>query len=222
MTTERNYQTNDVPRKDPVRSDSPPSITLFDLASKTYDVLGERHPRSLIVGTHPDIPLVGDGMLPSTKFQETDRTRIVDTPLEVLDRLRTLAHQNYRSFACVMAAFEFHHFRGRDRKDFIDLLQMMSHGTVIMADYSLSGVNKELVRKQATSRVEVIQQEIYRGFEPWLADHAVFTPESFLVSVGDSDWASSQGFTMPQNKVGMIASPTMSEHELEQIYKPSL
>lgn len=206
----------------PVHTTKAISSVLFDLASRTQELLGDQSPRSLIIGTHPDIPLTGDGMLSSLTFKEQNRTRIVDTPLDVLDRLRHLVTQNYRRYACVMAAFETHHFEPRFREDLMDLLEKLSHGTVIMADYSLAGVDTERAYRETQSTVEIKQQKISGGFEKWLPSHAVFTPHSFLETARQADWSSFQGFTVPHHKVGMIASPTLTHSELRYISEPVL
>ena len=198
------------------------SSVLFDLASRTQELLGDGNPTSLIIGTHPHIPLTGDGMLSSLTFKERDRTRIVDTPMDVLDRLRHLVTKNYRKYACVMAAFETHHFEPRYREDLMDVLEKLSHGTVIMADYSLAGVDKERAHRVTQSSVEMKQQEISGGFDRWLPSHAVFTPKSFLETARQADWSSFQGFTVPHHKVGMIASATLSPGELQYITEPVL
>ncbi len=207
----------DSPSSPVINTGLPASSTLFDLSLRTQDLLEEKHPQSLIIGTHPKIPLVGDGLLSSSRFEEAGRTRIVDSPKEVLERLRMLVHQHYRRYACVMAAFEFHHFKGRDLSDFTELLQMLSHGTVIMADYTLAGIHSEVARQETQSRVEVIQQGIYGGFEKWFNDHTVFSTQGFLDTAKDADWKSFTGFTMPNHKTGAIASSSLSQAELTLI-----
>ncbi len=194
------------------------SYAFYDLSVKTGEALDERNPESLIIGTHPHIPLVGEGYLARSKFPHAARTRIVDFPSTVLEKLELLLAENRSRYACVIAAFEAHHFHGDALKQLVEMLSELSHGVVLVSDYAYQGCALDDLRDISQSRNEQTQQKIYGGYESWVKDHAVFSNEGFAHTMSQADWTSLQNFSFPKRRVGMIASPTLAEHELEKIW----
>ncbi len=195
------------------------SYAFYDLSVKTGEALDERNPESLIIGTHPHIPLVGEGCLSRLKFPKSTRTRIVDLPSTVLEKLELLLTENRNRFACVIAAFEAHHFHGDALKQLVEMLSELSHGVVLVSDYAYQGCALNDLREISQSKNEQKQQQIYGGYESWARDHAVFSNEGFAHAMSEADWTSLQNFSFPNRRVGMMASPTLRDRDLESIWR---
>lgn len=195
----------------------PVSIIMSALLKSTQDAVASKTPEALVIGTHTKIPLLGEGLLQS-EYPHALRKSVVDSPPEVLDRLRVMVHHLYRRFTVVVAAFELHHFHGQALEDALNLLQMLSRGTVVIGDYTLGGTDAESMREGLQSRSEVLQQEIYGGYREWFQSHNVFTPRSFAASMNIPAWKSFHTFSFPgQTKMVAVGSGTMDEGTMQGI-----
>ena len=194
------------------------------MADATLDLLGKQRDEILIVGTHPSLnpskSVVGDGITSGHRFPPEYRTHVVGQPLEVLYRIDRMTAQNRMRFPVVLAAFEAHHLQGQHLSDFFGILASLSHGTVIMADYTMAGQSAEKMREFLRSRIEITLQAQYGDYETWFRAHDVFTAEEMGSTFRrSSDWSSMQAFEYAHHQTGIIGSEHLSKDELELIQK---
>jgi hypothetical protein len=201
---------------EPVESSTSSAIAFNELSHALAGKLGEGEKESLVISTHPFIECVCDGMLSKSGFPDEHRTRIIDTPQEVLKQIDRLAEGNRERFGCVLAAFQIHHFRGQELVDCIAMLKKISNA-VLLGDYAFLGHDADEIRQYVNTDAERKQQEIYKGFEPWLASHAVFTQATFFDAVAAAEPKSGRGFVLPGRKVGAVISDTLSDADVGDI-----
>ncbi len=202
---------------DLIRKDLGTMEAMYDVAGAARKALDEKNPKTLLIGTHPSLRHIGDGLLPKTYFPSNDREFVIDKePQEVLNRLETLVHQNYKKYSCVMAAFELHHFHGKDLKNVLELLGMLSHGFLLAGDYALQGKTLEYAETTVQSPPEQRQQSLCGGLKNWFPSHAVFTEQSFVDSI-KPNFHATRGFTLRGAKIGVIASNDFHQKEIDSI-----
>lgn len=188
----------------------------YKLSAAAARHFGPHDDESLLIGTHTNIPFAGSAML-SERFSENHREIVVDSPKDVLARLRILAQHNVQQFACVIAAFELHHFDRRDMQDVLELAQLLSHGVVLTGDYAYRGLAPETVQPHAQSGMERLQQKIYGSYDAWFKSHAIFRPDDLDEEIREPGWKSIETFRFANNQVGAIGSMTMSSADLQTI-----
>jgi hypothetical protein len=199
-----------------------PTVHMNWMADATLDVLGKKRGEILIVGTHPQLnsskAFVGDTLASITRFPEQFRTHVVDEPSLTLFHLKRMVRDNLKRFPVVLAAFEAHHYHDTEVADFFHLLSELSHGTVMIADYTLAGMNGDEVKGSLQSRVESILQGFYGTYERWFRAHIGFSAQSLQKDISDSaDWTSGEGFIYSPHRAGFIGSTDLTDDELGQI-----
>lgn len=192
------------------------SDAFYKLSAAAARHFGPSDNESLLIGTHTNIPFAGDVML-SERFLQNERERIVDTPKDVLARLRMLVQNNVRRFACVIAAFELHHFETRDMQDLLELAHLLSHGIVLTGDYAYRGLDPAAVFPHAQAATERLQHRLYGSYDNWFRSHAVFRPGDLDADIREQNWKSIQTFQFANNQVGAIGSMTLDEEDLGHI-----
>lgn len=188
----------------------------YKLSAATGKFLGSKDNEALLIGTHTKIPFAGDAML-SERFPYESRERIVDSPINVRDRLRMHVHQNLRRYALVIAAFELHHFEQRDVQDLLELAKLLSHGVVLTGDYAYRGLDPTAMFPHAQAATERLQHKFYGSYDKWFKSHAVFRPGDLDADIRDQDWTSIETFQFANSQVGAIGSPTLDDLELSRI-----
>ncbi len=188
----------------------------YKLSAATGQFLGSKDNEALLIGTHTKIPFAGDAML-SERFPYESRERIVDSPINVRDRLRMHVHQNLRRYALVIAAFELHHFDRRDMQDVLELMQMLSHGAVIAGDYAFRRESPESMEPHTKSALELRQRQLYGSYDAWFNSHAVFTPHELDEDIRKPGWKSVESFEFANRQVGAIGSMTLHPSDLQTI-----
>jgi hypothetical protein len=195
-----------------------PSDVPQRLANGTKKILDEDHPRALTIGTHTRMDYnVGNILLWNENFPRELRTSIVDTPQEVLIRLRDLAREKYKQFDIVLSAYETHHFSPEQLDDVIELSQRLSRGSVIAMDYAIADAPYAEAVDLARRKID---QKILRaigGPEGWVQSHSVFSEKSFHDAMEKPEWRSAQKFRLQNFGAGFIGSTELSQAEMNAL-----
>ena len=199
-----------------------PIGVLENLCINATHAVDDLMPRSLVIGTHSVKPDVGEGLLPHYIYSDAKRDLVYGTPHDVLAALQNLTHKHYSHYTLIVSGFEAHHFYGRDLQNYIDILRILCHGVVLFGDYTLSRHASHELVAYTRSKAEKIQQQLHGGYQPWFQQHAVFTPHSFMANVHSTEWKSVRGIQFKHCKIGVTASPSLSENEMDSIIHESV
>lgn len=197
------------------------SEAIYGIASETRKTLGGGTLEALVIGTHPYMgPAVGERLIRSAAFPERCTT-IIDTPQQVIERLRQLIHVRYREFDIIIAAFELHHVDSRDFRECMELLQWLCHGTVLVTDFAVKDAPANAVVDMARRKIDRDQLRLNQGPGGWHNNHKIFTEASFYASM-DGDWKSENRFRLPDFGVGFAASNDFTQAELQTCVSKAL
>lgn len=200
-----------------------PSDVPQRLANGTKRLLGETNPKALIIGTHPMMDYnVGNLLLWNENFKRENRTTVVDTPENVLDHLRLLAHQYYRRFDLALAAYDTHHFNPEQLQDVMALLQMLTHGSAVIMDYAIAGEEHQKVLHMAARKIDRKVLQKTGGPEGWMRSHGVFTQRSFRQAMKGPGWKSAEHFRVSDFGAGFIGSSDFSQAEMSEMVQTAL
>lgn len=208
--------------RDVIKSSYIPIDVPHRLANETMKITGDRNPRTLIIGTHPTMEYnVGDVLLWNTEKLRS-RDIVIDEPANVVDRLRMMVHQQYRQYSFVLAAYETHHFNPDQLHDALELLRMMSHGSVVVMDYAIDREPKDKVLDMARRKIDADMLKRVGGVDAWVQGHSVYTPTSFANAMEEADWSSMAHFSLPEFGVGFVGSSEFSDDEMQSLAHEAL
>jgi hypothetical protein len=185
------------------------------LANGTKRLLGEERPRALTIGTHPTMDYnVGNLLLWDESFPREIRESIVDSPSEVLERLRELARTQYKQFDVVLAAYDTHHFNSEQLADVLELTQILSRGSVVAMDYAIADVPHDEAIDVAQRKIDRKVLRTLGGPEAWVRSHRIFSEQSFHDAMQKPGWKSAQKFRLSDFGAGFIGSTVFSQSEM--------
>ncbi len=193
------------------------------LADKTLDLLGERESSSLLIGTHTTQPFTGSGFISGCRFPDRLRTTVCMQPSDVITRLGEIAFTERKQFACVLSAFEAHHFTPDEFAEYVRLCEKLCFGAVIMTDYAFKSTNPHEIFPTVQTTSERRQHERYGGYEHWHNSHSCFSESDFIETTQTSaHWSSYRGIRFPENRVGFIGSSSIPTENMDEICEEAL
>lgn len=205
-----------------VRSDVNPSNSLYGLAMETKKMLLEKHPSTLIIGTHPTMPeSIGSRILLPDEFPCDKKMEIVGSPGDVVTQIQQLSRRLAHRFAIVLCAYESHHVHTQDLPLLLEGMKALSHGTVIMADYTVAGISSAEVCTMAEQKIDKRQLALFGGSEEWTRGHRTYDEDSFFEAMTSTDWAAGTKFRMDRFNAGFVGSDVFSSTELQTICENS-
>ena len=196
---------------------------IYGFATETRKLLDEAYPKTLIIGTHPTMKdAIGKRMLRSSEFSESEMEEVIGSSADVRDRLEAMIHSHYRQYAIVIAAYESHHFDPVDRDEILNLMEMLSHGTVIVTDFALAMASEEEAFEMAHRKIDKGQLSLFGGERPSLSSDRVYTPGSFFDQMNEPAWHSASKFELDDFGVGFVGSSMFNTHEMSEITMSAL
>lgn len=200
-----------------------PSCSMYGLASATRKMLNEDQTDTLVIGTHPTMRrAIGTRLLGSAEFPEKSITEVVGNPDNVMNRLRQMRLWDQRRFGIVLAAYESHHIPPQNREEFVELMESLSHGTVIVADYAVALEDPEEVIPMAARKIDREQLALLGGAAQWFETHQAYTPETFFSTMQEADWSAEARFLLNDFGVGFVGSSTICSAEMMAIVAKAL